>query len=237
MKNKILLRGLLISIVLIGFSGLAVFCAADTPPAGATVEVLDWTYFKDSDHSVDAYFNLYLNWTENPSAPNPIYVQDWVPAFCLDSGIFWGAKPDKTVVASDDPLLPTYMEDENLTVINYLMNQWHSDRWSAAGWEEIQWAIWHYSDMSDPTGGGAYPSYNPGILATIISDIDDDIDDGTVDDWPGPYTIYILDPGDDNQDGVNDKQLVFFEIPEVPLGTITSLTAMAGGFLYRKKYT
>jgi len=230
MKNKILLKGLLISIVLIGFSGLAVFCAADTPPAGATVEVINWTYFGDSGHSVDAYFNLQLKWTENGDEK-----VDWVPAFCLDSGIFWGVKPDKVVIASDDPSLPPYMTDENLMVINYLMNQWHSNRWPTAGWEEIQWAIWHYSDMSDPTGGGAYPSYNPGILATIISDIDEDIGNGIVAAWPGPYTIYILDPGDAGG-GVNDSQLVFFEIPEVPLGTITSLTAMAGGFLYRKKH-
>jgi hypothetical protein len=215
---------LLLGVILSGFSGSVIFGFADVPPAGATVEVLDWTYFKDPGHSVDAYFNLKLSWIDGGETK-----VDWVPAFCLDSGIYWSATPDRVVVASDDPGLPPYIADENLKVINYIMYLWHQNTWSGAGWEEIQHAIWHYSDMSDPTGGGAEPSYDSGVLNTIISYVD-----GIVDEWDGPYTVYVLDPGDGEDQ--NNVQLTFFEIPEVPLGTITSLIAMAGGFLRKKKH-
>ncbi len=228
MKKKTILI-LLLCVALSGFSGSVIFGFADTPPVGVTVTILDWTYFKDSDHTANAYFNLKLQWDEGGETK-----VDWVPAFCLDSGIFWAQTPDRVVVASDDPNLPPYMTDENLKVINYLMNEWHSGTWPTAGWEEIQHAIWYYSDVSDPTGGGAYPSYDSGVLLTIKTDIDAKIADNTIANWNGPYTVYILDP--DQGGDENTVQLTFFEIPEVPLGTVTSLIAMAGGFLYRKKH-
>ena len=228
--KKGLAFGFLLVFILCSVSGFITLVYAETPPAGTKVTILEWTYFEQSTHTANAYFNLHLQW-KNAEGET---VDEWVPAFCLDSGIYWAPTPDRMVVASDDPNLPSYIADENLKIINYIMYKWHENTWPEAGWEEVQWAIWHYSDASMGTGG-QYPDYDEDVYDEIILHVDNNKNyiENT---WNGPYTVMVLDPGD----GIDDQrnvQLTFFEIPEVAFGTITSLIAMAGGFLYRKKHT
>lgn len=229
-KKKILAFGLLLGIVLSGVSGFVLLGFA-TPPAWTEVTIIGWTYFDQPNHEANAYFNLHLEWETDGKT-----VREWVPAFCLDSRIFWSTEIEtRVVVPSDYPNLPSYIDNEELKIVNYIMFLWHNDQWPSATWREIQHAIWHYSDYNDPPGStGQVPSCNPTIVNQIITYIDTHGAD--LEAWTGPYTVMVLDPGDGENDQRN-IQLTFFEIPEVAFGTITSLMAMAGGFLSRKKHT
>jgi len=194
--------------------------AADYPPPGTTVTIDSWTWWGE-DSSLNSYYKLTLSWTDSEG-----YHTKTVPAWCVDANVY-GLAPTVVVMPSwDEDNIPDYAKiDEQWDKINYLMVQWHSKTkqiYEDCSWKDIQQAIWYFGDdgydINDQIPEGDYDKVD-----TIIEDVETYGDDYSEE---CPVVICL---------GGIKKQITFFTIPEVPLGTITSLGTMIGAFIVNER--
>ena len=216
MKNKILLKGLLATIVLISFSGLFVFGVADDPP---TVQI-DYTY-----PGTNSYYDITIT---IPGEDPQTY-----PGWCADSSVFVANDPYLATLVDSCGLVlggkEVYDDDENWKAINYLVNKWNSGGYSGASWVDIQQVIWYYADT-----GYAINDQNPKVFDTsyILTVIIPDVN-ANWESYAGPPCSIIVVPEVDRA----DHQLLFFMVPEIPLGTLGAGVTMLSAFLVKRKRT
>ena len=209
-------------IVIMGFIVLPVepAQASDYPPPGATITIDWWTYYKD-DPSLESYYKLRLKWTDSEGTHTIT-----VPAWCVDSNVY-GLAPTVVVVPSwDEDDIPNYAkDDEEWDKINYLMVQWQSKSdqiYKDCSWKDIQQAIWVFGDAGYNINSQV-PKGDPDNIDDIIADVN-----ASGDGYSGDCPVVICLGG-------ISKQITFFTIPEVPLGTITSLGTMIGAFIVNER--
>lgn len=159
--------------------------------------------------------------------------------WCADSNvsIISGPYYDMTLYCSLDASIPDYLHDtEKWHEINYILNHKHPN----ASWQDIQTAIWFFSDY-EPDYKYGEPSTRP-KAQDMINDAQEY--GGSYMSQAGEILAIICDYGDKNDDGENDKQTVFFEItlppypviPEIPYGTLAVvMTMFAVMVIYAKK--
>lgn len=210
---------------------LPVAAVLAVPPPGAEVDVIDYvTYLEDP--TINCYFLLTVQWDDGELHTETI------PSWCADSTIFFNPEFDTYVLPTDGSWpLPEYAtDDEQWNAINYLMYHWQIKDKAPYNspdctWAEIQQTIWVFADEGYvPSVSPSRPAFDADIVSALITDVTNNMDE-----FEGPYVAYLLDPGDENQDGDPDSQLSFFTVPEVPLGTIASLATMVGAFVLNKK--
>ena len=194
--------------------------AADYPPPGTTAEIVSWTWWGD-DSSLKSYYKLTLEWTDDEGTHTMT-----VSAWCVDAYVY-GLSPEVVVVPSwDYDDIPDYAkDDEEWDKINYLMHQWRSKTrqiYKDCSWKDIQQAIWYFGDAGY-TINSQTPKGSSANINAIIADVEDNGAGYSKD-----FSVVICLGG-------MKKQLTFFEIPEVALGTITSLGTMVGAFILNKK--
>ena len=148
--------------------------------------------------------------------------------WCCDSKmIIEGHMPFKmTLISSLNETLPVHLNQSDWHRINYILNHKHP----AATWEDIQTAIWFFTDDSPD-----YKFGDPSTRAYARAMIDDAKANGG-DFIPGPGQILaiICDYGDNDANGICDRQIViieidpppFFHVPEVPYGALPAIIAM-----------
>jgi len=215
MKRKILLRGLLISIVLISFTGLVIHGFADTVQ-------IDYKY-----PGTNSYYDITIT---IPGEEPKTY-----PGWCADSRVYVANDPYAAVLVSSCDLTlgggEVYDNDENWKAINYLLNTWTSGGYSGATWPEIQQVIWYYAD-----DGYEINDQYPKVFGTLaLERIDAIILDVNAawETYVGPPCSIIIVPDYKPR----EHQLLFFMIPEIPLGTIGACITMVSAFLVKRKRT
>ena len=127
-------------------------------------------------------------------------------------------------------------DDEEWDVINYIFNQWPtSDSGSpfyGATWKDIQQVVWIYTDDYNPSEGSQFPpaADNWDIVVAIRDHIDQleslpsaIVMRAMVLDFNHP--LFISGP----------RQLMFFVIPEIALGTLGAATTMIGAFIAKTR--
>ena len=194
--------------------------AADYPPPGTTATIDSWTWWGE-DSSLNSYYELTLSWTDGEGDHTKT-----VPAWCVDAKVY-GLAPTVVVVPSwDEDNIPDYAKnDEQWDKINYLMVQWQSKSdqiYKDCSWKDIQQAIWVFGDAGYKINSQV-PKGDPDNIDDIIADVN-----ANGDGYSGDCPVVICLGG-------ISKQITFFTIPEVPLGTITSLGTMIGAFILNER--
>ena len=216
--DKILLKGLLAAIVLISFSGLVVFGVADDLPTITYKYPGKNSYYDITITYPDLTEVTYSGWCADATVyvDKPGYTAILVSSCGLEMG---GIEPEP------------YEDDENWKAINYLMNEWNSGSYSGAIWVDIQQAIWYYADFGsyDPFTTPVEP-YN--LDSSEVQKIIDDVD-ANWETYEGPPCSTIIVHNKDP----SGHQLLFFMIPEIPLGTIGAGLTMLSAFIVKRKRT
>jgi len=213
MKDKTLLKGFLIVTVLISFSGLVIHGFADTVQ-------IDYKY-----PGTNSYFDITIT---VPGEEPKTY-----PGWCADSRVYVANDPYAAVLVSSCGLVPdmdkVYADDENWTAINYLLNTWNSGGYSGATWPDIQQVIWYYADYGYEINDQKPIVYDTSyITGVIIPDVE-----ANWETYEGPPCSIIIVPCTNP----SEHQLLFFMIPEIPLGTIGACITMVSAFLVKRKRT
>lgn len=209
----------------------------EIPPLGVEV-MMCWEVPPGNSKS---YFLITIKWDSD--GDGDIDCMKTYPGWCADSGIYMDDDHcfPVTLYSSLDPALPVMApyacDDERWHYINYIFNQWTAGDpfYQGVGWREIQQVVWMFADENyspndvvPPIGWRfrVWEIYNhalndyPEHGASFIPNV-------------GEAIALICDYGDEDGDGLNDKQLVFFTvprtpsipIPELPFGTIAAIAA------------
>ena len=219
-EKKILLLGLLFGLVIISISNLVVFGNAEE------VTVTKWVYYKQ-DPTLNSYYEITLKYADGTT--------ETYPGWCADSGVYVSHTPYQAILVSSCDLpseTTVYNDDEQWCEINYLMNKWNSGGYSGATWVDIQQVIWYYADFGsyDPFTDPVAP-YN--FDTSNVQDIIDDVDDNAPQQCEGPEYAIIIVP----KDNPGGHQLLFFMVPEIPLGTLGAGLTMLSAFIAKRKRT
>lgn len=211
-------------VIMLGLSSLAI-SYANTPPVDEGV-TLSWTSFY-SKPNLNSYYEITVTWTDSEGTHSQTY-----PGWCADSGVYVASSPYQAIlVASND--LPegeqVYTDDEQWCKINYLMNQWSAKTYSGASWVDIQQVIWYYADA-----GYVINSVPPTVADTsMVYSIIDDVEANSPEDCEYPqYAIISV-----AKENPANHQLLFFMVPEIPLGTIGAFFSMFSAFMIKRKLT
>ena len=188
---------------------------------------VEWWYWGDVPNP-QSYWRLKVTYSDDSTA----YYNGW----CADQDKYLSTHGDADVwlySSTADPLPSDISDDENWTVVNYIFNEWPtSDSGSAfygATWKEIQQVVWIYTDTVYAPNAGSYtpPEANWAKVNAIQNHIDD-LDEDDLSAF-GPFEAKILDTN--NPIYIQGpKQLLFFIIPEIPLGVLGAATTMFGAF-------
>ena len=211
MKDKTLLKGFLIVTVLISFSGLVIHGFADTVQ-------IDYKY-----PGTNSYFDITIT-IGNESKT--------YPGWCADSTVYVDAQGYSAILVSSCGLemggSEPYEDDENWKAINYLINEWNSGNYSGATWADIQQVIWKYADTNYIINSVPPKVYPTTMINAIILDVEENWET-----YVGPPCSIIIVPDYKPR----EHQLLFFMIPEIPLGTLSACITMVSAFLVKLKRT
>ena len=209
---------MLAAIVLISFSGLVVFGVADDSP----IITINYNY-----PGKNSYYDITILIDGEDSGT--------YPGWCADSGVYVDDQGYPAILVSSCGLelegVEAYDNDENWRAINYLINEWNSGSYSGATWVDIQQVIWYYADFGsyDPFTTPTPPyNFDSSKVQEIINDVKDNWESYT----GPPCSIIIV-----HDENAWDNQLLFFMIPEIPLGTIGAGLTMLSAFIVKRKRT
>ena len=179
----------------------------------------------------NSYYDLTITWTDSSGQHTETY-----PGWCADSSVYVTNDPDYILVSSCDPSqLPDFaFDDENWCAINILLNQWQTsnDPIYEVSWVYIQQIIWYYADSGYDLGDQLPKPMESDWKVkcnAIISDVDEIAEEGC----EGIPCAIICVPVD-NPTG---HQLLFFTVPEIPLGTIGAALSMFSAYIIKRKNT
>jgi hypothetical protein len=123
-----------------------------------------------------------IGYGPNPTTPNTYFdirlanvpdgydVDDGdYPGFCADSTVYIYWQWYKAYLwDSRDPNLPSYaQDDEQWDYVNYILNHW-DDSASTANWQEIQAAVWYFTD-ANPNYEGFKTAKSDAIIADALA--------------------------------------------------------------------
>jgi len=222
MKKKILLLSFLI--VIISSCSAQITCAlADTPPIGEEVTI-SWISFY-SKPNLNSYYEITVTWTDSEETHSQTY-----PGWCADSGVYVASSPYQAILIPSNDLPDDeqiYSDDEQWCKINYLMNQWSAKAYTGASWVDIQQVIWYYSDAGYTINSVPPKVSDTTTVWTIIADVDDNAPEDC--DYP-EYAIISVP-----KENPANHQLIFFMIPEIPLGTIGAFLSMFSAYMIKRR--
>ena len=213
MKYKKPLKGLLIVIIFIGFSGLGVFGFADD-----TAQI---TYTYPGQNS---YYDITVT---IPGEDPQTY-----PGWCADSRIFVASDPYGADLVSSCGLelggTEVYDDDENWKAINYLVDKWNSGGYPGASWPDIQQVIWYYADAGYSINDQAPIVMDTTYIDTVI--MPDVL--ANCEGYEGPPCSVIIV----EESNPGEHQLLFFMVPEIPLGTLGAFFSMFSAYMIKRKW-
>ena len=230
-KTKLMLI-LTLTIILSNVSGFVLSGLADTPPIGEPVTI-DWQWWGQN-----SYYDLIITWTDSKGSHTETYA-----GWCADSSIYLNPKnPNYILISSNDPskIPASAFTPDNWRQINILLNQWQTSTDSIydVSWVHIQQAIWYFTDVSYALGDRSPAPYYPGwkiSVNAIINDVITRMQAGEGESLPCAILCVPIDKPVDYQ--YVRSQLLFFMIPEIPLGTIGACITMVSAFLVKLKRT
>jgi len=244
---------IILSIILLGtlFLSTPLALAQDCDP----VYVYDGSVqIKTGYKGSNSYFKISLN---------GVPVNGWIPfnddyhGWCVDIEQHVSANTwydDSLLYSSLNPDIPSCMQDdEDWNKVNYLLNQIYADTlespYDGASKEDIQQAIWYFTDAGYYVNKFTDDGWSGD--STIVNEIIDDVNANGEDFIPiqGEIFAIIIAPDGallENPCSPNRHQLIIipyeippcFEVPELPLGTITALLtplAALGAAALRKR--
>ena len=170
--------------------------------------------------------------------PAPNAREEWYDGWCADQDNYLRRSGSAEVwlySSAEDDLPDSISNDEDWDVVNYIFNRWPTDDTNSpfhgVTWKDIQQVIWIYTDAGYDPSASSYTSPeadNWGKVDEIRDHVDDLIDNSGVP-TGGVFIAMILDLN--NPICIpRPKQLLFFVIPEIPLGALGAVTAMFGAY-------
>jgi len=126
--------------------------------------------------------------------------------------------------------------DEDWDVVNYIFNNWPSNApFKGATWKDIQQVVWVYTDAGYDPSSSSYtpPAANWDKVEEIRDHIDGLISGGGVP-TGGVYEAMILDMNSPIC-MAGPKQLLFFVVPEIALGTLGAAATMFGAYFTKMR--
>jgi len=191
---------------------------------------VEWWYWEDVSNP-RSYWRIKVTYSDRV---------EWYDGWCADQNNYLNRHGSATVwlYSSTEDSLPTSISnDEDWDVVNYIFNRWPTDDTSSpfygATWKDIQQVVWIYTDAGYNPSASSYtpPKANWGKVNEIKSHINGLIDNGGVPQF-GYYEAMILDLNNPICfSGRTPGQLLFFVIPEIPLGVLGAVTTMFGAYL------
>jgi len=187
-----------------------------------------WWYWEDVQNP-RSYWRLKIVYPD-PNAP-----VEWYDGWCADQNNYLSRSghADVYLYSSTEDDLPTDIsDDEDWSVINYIFNEWPTTDGTSpfygATWKDIQQVVWIYTDE------GYYPSASSYTAPEAddwdkVEEIRAHIDGLTTIPTGGVYEAMILDLNSPISI-CGPRQLLFFVIPEIPLGTLGAVTAIFGAY-------
>lgn len=199
-----------------------------------------WVYWEDLPEGVptpNSYWLLKVTYSDDSFA----YYDGW----CADHDRYLsthGSKSPVRLYSSTEAGLPdSISDDENWDVVNYIFNEWPTSDsgsvFNGATWMDIQQVVWNYTDAGYAPSASSYTppeAYWPKVNA-IIDHIAVLIEDDNLPTF-GVLEAKILDMN--NAIGFSSpKQLLFFIIPEIPLGVLGAAATMFGAFYTKMRFS
>ena len=187
---------------------------------------VEWTYWQ-SVSNPNSYWRLKVTYSDGSVE----YYDGW----CGDQNNYLPASGTTfvTLYSSTEGGLPTSVcDDEQWDKVNYIFNQWPTSNTGSvfygATWKDIQQVVWHFTDSGyNPSAS----SYTPPAADdwSKVSSIITDVNNNGEGFMPNENQIKVMILDLNNIDG-GPKQLLFFAIPEIPLGTLGAAVTIFGAY-------
>jgi hypothetical protein len=184
---------------------------------------VEWWYWEDISNP-RSYWRLMVTYSDHHV--------EWYDGWCADLYNYLNRHGSAEVYlysSTEDNLPYSIHDDERWDVVNYIFNQWYAglSPFNGATWKDVQQVVWIYTDTGYSPSASSYtpPEANWDKVNEIKSHID------SLGSIPGGYyEAMILDLNHPIGICVR-KQLLFFVVPEVPLGVLGAVTTMFGAYL------
>jgi len=192
---------------------------------------VEWDYWQTVSNP-NSYWRLKVTYSDGTVE----YYDGW----CGDQNNYLPAsgKTFVTLYSSTEGGLPTSIsDDEEWDKVNYIFNKWPtSDTGSiyyGATWKDIQQVVWNVTDSPYVPSSSSHtpPAADDwGKVSNIITDVKNN-GDGFV---PSDSQLHVMILDLNNIEG-GPKQLVFFLIPEIPLGTLGAAVTIFGAYFTKTR--